>query len=71
MLQSFVLQNSSLSFKSKKRENVTFYHRKRMNWKTFFSLYKLVIRAHFKHKIQYVMCVTCEIRLILTEHCLI
>ena len=33
-------------------------------WKTSFWLHKLVIRAHFKHRIQYLTCVTCQVRLI-------
>ena len=46
----------------------TFYQRKRVKsqyfWETSFWLIKLVIRTHFKHQIQCVMCVTCEIHLI-------
>ena len=64
MLQSFVLQNSSLNCKSTKPENVAHL----VNVK---GLHKLVIRTYFKHPIQYLACVTCKIRLISTKHCLI
>ena len=33
--------------------------------------YIRVIRANFRRQIQYVPCVTCEIRLISTKHCLL
>ena len=61
--------------KYKTRKCSTFYQHKRVKgqnfWKTSFRLYKLVIRTHFKHQIQYLACVTCEIRLISAKHCLI
>ena len=49
MLQSFVLQNSSLNCKSTKPENVAHL----VNVK---GLHKLVIRTYFKHPIQYLAC---------------
>ena len=53
----------------------TFYQRKKVKgqhfWKTYFWLHKLVIQTHFKHQMQYVTWVTCEIRLISSKHCLI
>ena len=74
MLQSFVLQNSSLNFKSTKSENVTLFINVK-GWKANTSgkliFGYIVIQTHFKNQTQYGTCVTCENCLISTKHCLI